>query len=90
MERDYHQAMAENNTLSDQIYKLRQERYQSGNSYSLAEKPEPISEEMQELQRRNYDMMMEKYELYRHRNETLEKDNQEKTTLYSKIKTENE
>ena len=83
--------MAENNTMSDQLYKLRQEKFAGGNySMSQQEKQEPMSEEMQDLQRRNYDMMLEKYELYRQRNETLEKDCSEKTTLYAKIKSENE
>lgn len=40
--------------------------------------------------KRNHDVMMEKYELYRQRNETLEKTTLEKEQLYLKIKSEND
>lgn len=45
---------------------------------------------MVDMLRRNHDSMLEKYELYRVRNETLEKSYQEKDDLYHKIKSENE
>ena len=45
---------------------------------------------MIELLRRNHDLMHEKYETYRQRNEVLEKHYLEKETLYFKIKSEND
>ena len=42
------------------------------------------------LIRKNYDFMTEKYELFRHRNETLEKAIIEKEALFFKTKSENE
>jgi len=45
---------------------------------------------MVELLKRNHDCMMQKYELFRQRNETLEQDNVTKTNLYTHIKSENE
>ncbi len=40
--------------------------------------------------KRNHDVMMEKYEVYRKRNETLEKQFFDKEALYIKIKSEND
>lgn len=45
---------------------------------------------MVELLKRNHDVMMEKYELFRQRNELLEKKSLDKETLYVKIKHEND
>lgn len=42
------------------------------------------------LIRKNYDFMLEKYELFRHRNETLEKAMLDKEALFLKTKSENE
>lgn len=42
------------------------------------------------LIRKNYDFMHEKYELFRHRNETLEKAIIDKEALFLKTKSENE
>lgn len=45
---------------------------------------------MVELLKRNHDTMLEKYELYRQRNEVLEKNALDKEALYLKIKNEND
>ena len=45
---------------------------------------------MVELLKRNHDVMMEKYELFRQRNELLEKKTLDKETLYVQIKHEND
>ena len=47
-------------------------------------------DKMVELLKRNHDVMMEKYETYRVRNDTLEKKAQEKENLYVVIKAEND
>ena len=45
---------------------------------------------MVELLKRNHDVMMEKYELFRQRNELLEKKSLDKETLYVQVKHEND
>jgi len=45
---------------------------------------------MVELLKRNHDVMMEKYELFRQRNDILEKKAIEKEALYGKMKHEND
>lgn len=84
--------MAENNTMCDQIYKLRQDKFMSGSPTKHNDDPTDDKETTQvvEMLRRNHDTMLEKYELYRIRNETLEKGYLEKENLYIKIKSENE
>lgn len=57
--------------------------------------PENVAERIQkdkmvELLKRNHDVMMEKYETYRIRNEALEKKALEKENLYVVIKAEND
>lgn len=47
-------------------------------------------DKMVELLKRNHDVMMEKYETYRVRNDTLEKKAQEKENLFVVIKAEND
>lgn len=88
LERDYQQSMAENNTMCDQIYKLRQDKFSKGQTATEADQNE--SSQVVELLRRNHDTMLEKYELYRQRNEVLEKSYLDKEHLYLKIKGENE
>ena len=43
---------------------------------------------MVDLLKRNHDVMMEKYELYRQRNETLEKAGLDREALHQKMKSE--
>jgi hypothetical protein len=45
---------------------------------------------MVELLKRNHDVMMEKYELFRQRNDILEKKALDKEALYGKMKHEND
>jgi hypothetical protein len=47
-------------------------------------------DKMVELLKRNHDVMMEKYELFRQRNELLEKKAFDKESLYVQIKHEND
>lgn len=56
--------------------------------FDVAEKVQ--KDKMVELLKRNHDVMMEKYETYRVRNETLEKKALEKENLYVVIKAEND
>ena len=56
--------------------------------FEIAEKVQ--KDKMVELLKRNHDVMMEKYETYRVRNEGLEKKALEKENLYVVIKSEND
>ena len=56
--------------------------------FEIAEKVQ--KDKMVELLKRNHDVMMEKYETYRVRNEALEKRSLEKENLYTVIKGEND
>ena len=56
--------------------------------FALAERVQ--KDKMVELLKRNHDVMMEKYETYRLRNEGLEKKALEKENLYVVIKSEND
>ena len=63
--------------------------------FGAATTPENVAERIQkdkmvELLKRNHDVMMEKYETYRIRNEALEKKALEKENLYVVIKAEND
>ena len=63
--------------------------------FEAATTPENVAERIQkdkmvELLKRNHDVMMEKYETYRIRNEALEKKALEKENLYVVIKAEND
>jgi hypothetical protein len=69
--------MAENNTMCDQIYKLRQDKFTKGHQQPT-DTDQNESTQVDELLRRNHDTMLEKYELYRQRNEVLEKSYLEK------------
>ena len=54
---------------------------------SEQEKIERIEkDQMVQILKRNHDMLMEKYEIFRNRNESLEKLAVEKETLYNEIK----
>ena len=62
----------------------------SGKHVDTEVNSEDCTPEMVQLLRRNHDAMIEKYELYRARNETLEKGMLDKEQLYIKIRSENE
>lgn len=93
LETDQTQLIYENNAMSEQLFKLKsdvisgdKENISSGANYK-----ETIQQDkMIELLKRNHDVMVEKYEIYRQRNEGLEKTNLEKESLYVQIKAEND
>ena len=60
------------------------------NRQDLEKNDKMQKDKMVELLKRNHDVMMEKYELYRQRNEVLEKKALDKEALYLKIKSEND
>lgn len=105
LERDQQQLLHENNVMSDQLYQLKTKQMGSavGNKLTNADgglqdnvdageqdKDLTHNNKMVELLKRNHDVMMEKYEVYRQRNETLEKSQQDKEKLYLGLKTEND
>jgi hypothetical protein len=74
LERDYQQATTENNMVCDQLLKLKQTSTPQENR-----NPNTVEQDsMVDLLKRNHDVMMEKYELYRQRNDQLEKTTLEK------------
>jgi hypothetical protein len=75
LERDYQQATTENNMVCEQLLKLKQ----SSAPQQENRHPNTVEEDsMVDLLKRNHDVMMEKYELYRQRNDQLEKTTLEK------------
>lgn len=101
LERDQQQLLHENNALSEQLYQLKAKQISGGAPEELGEKREEDlfsfdvgdrvqKDKMVELLRRNHDVMMEKYEVFRQRNEFLEKSALEKEALYVGMKAESE
>ena len=82
----------ENTNLGNQLYVLKTkftENGGDGNNFmsSDEEKIERIQkDQMVALLKRNHDVLMEKYELFRQRNESLEKVAVEKEALYNQMK----
>ena len=77
--------------MSEQLYQLRSKIISGTEIDKETEINERIQKDkMFELLKRNHDVMMEKYELFRQRNELLEKKIHEKETLYVQIKDEND
>ena len=89
--------------MSDQLYQLKSKTLAGGERNTAGEAgadgeglldfdvTERIQKDkMVELLKRNHDVMMEKYETYRIRNEGLEKKALEKENLYVVIKSEND
>ena len=88
--------------MSDQLYQLKSKTLAGGERNAAGEAgadeglldfdvTEKIQKDkMVELLKRNHDVMMEKYETYRIRNEGLEKKALEKENLYVVIKSEND
>lgn len=77
--------------MSEQLYQLRSKIISGTEIDKETEINERIQKDkMFELLKRNHDVMMEKYELFRQRNELLEKKIHEKETLYVQIKAEND
>ena len=106
LERDQQQLLSENNVMSEQLYQLKSKAFAGDEDrqtnqtpdmgqnadalldFNIAEKVQ--KDKMVELLKRNHDVMMEKYETYRVRNEGLEKKALEKENLYIVIKSEND
>ena len=102
MERDQQQLLHENNFMSDQLYQLKSKNLGGGEdggahdgdkvegllSFEVGDRVQ--KDKMVELLKRNHDVMMEKYETYRQRNELLEKKALDKENLYVVIKGEND
>ena len=88
--------------MSDQLYQMKSKTLAGGERNAAGEAgadeglldfdvTEKIQKDkMVELLKRNHDVMMEKYETYRIRNEGLEKKALEKENLYVVIKSEND
>lgn len=87
--------------LSDQLYQIKSKELATGAGaggdgedagglldFGVAEKIQ--KDKHVEILKRNHDLMMEKYETYRLRNEGLEKKAMEKENLYVVIKAEND
>jgi hypothetical protein len=85
--------ITENNSLSEQFYKFKQrvhngENAEPNNQSALDEKVH--KDKMVELLKRNHDVMLEKYEIFRQRNEHLETQNLEREKLYTACRNEND
>ena len=79
--------------MSDQLYQLKSKNLpdvETGPDAGLDVADRVEKDKMVELLKRNHDVMMEKYETYRLRNEGLEKKALEKENLYVVIKAEND
>ena len=99
MEAEQQHILQENSNLSQQLYLVKgklqkylggaegDENVNAGNIGMQDEKIQAIQrDQMVDLLKRNHDVLMEKYELFRKRNETLEKVALEKEKLYNEIK----
>ena len=87
--------------LSEQLYQFKSRNLTGGHDADNAHSDRDIvldfdlnekiqKDKMVELLKRNHDVMMEKYETYRIRNEGLEKKALEKENLYVVIKSDND
>ena len=87
MKNDQQQLIQENSGFSQQLYVLKTKFQGEGALTSDQEKIERIEkDQMVQILKRNHDMLMEKYEIFRNRNESLEKMAVEKESLYNEIK----
>lgn len=91
MEKELQQIQYENSNLSQQLYNL---KFNVPQAQATAEKEgdKGYGEKntLVELIKRNHDVVLEKYEIQRQRNELLEKTSFEKEKLYNEIKLEND
>ena len=87
LKNDQQQLIQENSGFSQQLYVLKTKFQGEGALTSDQEKIERIEkDQMVQILKRNHDMLMEKYEIFRNRNESLEKMAVEKESLYNEIK----
>lgn len=93
MEKDQQLLITENNTLSEQFHKFKVRVSQGENADPNSEvilEEKVHKDKMVELLKRNHDVMLEKYEIYRQRNEQLEQQNLEREKLYNTARNEND
>jgi phosphoribosylaminoimidazole-succinocarboxamide synthase len=86
------QIVEENTNLGHQLYVLKT-KFNSGDGAILGSAEEDKIERIQKdqmvaLLKRNHDTLLEKYELFRKRNESLERLAVEKETMYNDVKIE--
>ena len=86
------QIVEENTNLGHQLYVLKT-KFNSGDGAVLGSAEEDKIERIQKdqmvaLLKRNHDTLLEKYELFRKRNESLERLAVEKETMYNDVKIE--
>ena len=96
MKREVDQIRVENSHLAQQLYHFKTQTLDKGGS-SLDSGPDAHSklirderDHLMELMKRNHDIVVEKYEVQRQRNDSLEKLAIEKERLYNEIKIEND
>jgi hypothetical protein len=87
LKNDQQQLIEENSNFSQQLYVLKTKFQGEGVLTSEQEKIERIEkDQMVQILKRNHDLLMEKYEIFRNRNESLEKVAVEKEGLYNEMK----
>lgn len=91
MERELQNNISECSNLAQQLYHLkgRDDGTAAGGDQRYAGARDE-KDHMVELLKRNHDIVVEKYEIQRQRNESLEKTALEKERLYNEIKIEND
>jgi len=97
MKRELDQIRVENSHLAQQLYSLKTQTLDKGGASLDSDNHHPAAKLMRderdhlvELMKRNHDIVVEKYEVQRQRNESLEKVAIEKEKLYNEIKIEND
>ena len=97
MKRELDQIRVENSHLAQQLYQLKTQTLEKVNQTLDSGIDNPSSklirderDHLVELMKRNHDIVVEKYEVQRQRNESLEKLAIEKEKLYNEIKIEND
>ena len=97
MKREVDQIRVENSHLAQQLYQFKTQTLEKGGSSLDSGLPDAHSklirderDHLMELMKRNHDIVVEKYEVQRQRNDSLEKLAIEKERLYNEIKIEND
>jgi hypothetical protein len=98
MKRELDQIRVENSHLAQQLYHFKTQTLDKAGGSSLDSGPDIIGskvlrderDHLVELMKRNHDIVVEKYEVQRQRNDSLEKLAIEKEKLYNEIKIEND
>lgn len=97
MERELQQIHYENSNMAQQLYTLKSQAIKPSDEQSSIEARilggttlKDERDQLVELLKRNHDIVCEKFEVQRQRNETLEKVAVEKERLYNEIKIDND